>query len=83
MVRDRDPHGEVVLPHADCRDTQEGMEVDMVVILEQMMEVDEEGSVEDMEVHVEDNIIDMEVDVEDIMDMEVDEKDEEEPMILG
>lgn len=40
-------------------------------------------SVEDMEVDVEDNIMDMEVDVEDIMDMEVDENDEEEPMILG
>lgn len=40
-------------------------------------------SVEDMEADVEDNIMDMEVDVEDIMDMEVDENDEEEPMILG
>lgn len=36
------PHCEVVLPHADCRDTEEEMEVDVVVILEQMMEVDEE-----------------------------------------
>lgn len=56
-----------------ARDTQEEMEVDVVVILEEMMEVDEEEPVESMEVDVEDNT----------MDMEVDEKDEEEPMILG
>ncbi|RMB93056.1 hypothetical protein DUI87_30562 [Hirundo rustica rustica] len=56
-----------------ARDTEEAMEVDMAVILEEMMEVDVEEPVEGMEVNVED----------DIMDMEVDEKDEEEPMILG
>ncbi|TRZ19626.1 hypothetical protein HGM15179_007494 [Zosterops borbonicus] len=58
---------------SEARDTEEEMEVDMVVDNEEIMEVDVEEFVKDLEV-------DMEGEME---DMEVNEEDEVEDVILG
>ncbi|XP_017663532.1 PREDICTED: uncharacterized protein LOC108493989 isoform X2 [Lepidothrix coronata] len=62
-----------IIPKKVERDTEEEMEVDMVVAIEEMMEVDLEDVVEEMEIDLE----------EDLEEMDVDQHDEEEEMILG
>ncbi|XP_017663531.1 PREDICTED: uncharacterized protein LOC108493989 isoform X1 [Lepidothrix coronata] len=73
MVWDRDPSLRLCHLMQVERDTEEEMEVDMVVAIEEMMEVDLEDVVEEMEIDLE----------EDLEEMDVDQHDEEEEMILG